>query len=82
MMVANNSITGTIHGKTVELDQEPGLPDGTRVQVAVVSSPNLTPGEGIKSSFGSWAGDDAAVDEFLKQVRKDRDSDPRPELSE
>jgi hypothetical protein len=81
-MVANTSVNGIVHGKTIELEQETGMPDGTRVQVAVVPRPTLPPGEGLRRSFGSWAGDDANLDEFLKQVRQSRDNDSRPDFTE
>ena len=76
-MVTNASLTGIIHGKTIELEQETGMADGTRVQVAVISRSNVSPSEGLRRAFGSWSDDPQGVEEFLKQVRRDRDNDPR-----
>ena len=76
-MVTNASLNGIIHGKTIELEQETGMPDGTRVQVAVVSRSNLSPGDSLRRAFGSWSDDPEGIEEFLKQVRRDRDNDSR-----
>ena len=38
------SIKGIVHGKVIELDQEPGLPDGQEVSVTLRPiSPGLSP---------------------------------------
>lgn len=34
-MTSSTTIWGVVHGKTIELEQEPGLPDGQRVSVQV-----------------------------------------------
>jgi hypothetical protein len=67
---------GTIHGKVIELDQEPGLPDGQTVAVIVQTTGG--DGNGIRRSFGAWAEDAEAVDQFLSDLRRDRQH-PRPE---
>jgi len=71
-----NILKGTIHGKTIELEQEPGLPDGQLVSVTLCPTQPL--GEGLHRSFGSWAGDAAELDRFLDQVHLDR-KQSRPE---
>ena len=63
------TIKGTIRGKTIELDQAPGLPDGQAVSVTL--SPTLPAGEGLRRSFGAW-GDAEGLDAFLDDVRRDR----------
>jgi len=40
----------------------------------------LIPGEGLRRSFGAWAEDAEELDEFLRQVYRERDSADRPEL--
>ena len=74
-MVSNNLMKGVIHGKTIELEKESGLPDGS--QVAVLVQPVLPKGDGLRRAFGGWAGDDEKLDEFLAQVRRDRQNDSR-----
>jgi hypothetical protein len=43
---------GVVHGKTIELDEETGLPDGQEVNVVVQplepSEQRLPPGEGLR----------------------------------
>jgi hypothetical protein len=49
-------LKGIVHGKTIELEQEPGLPDGQEVSVVVhpleTAERRLPPGEGIRRSAG------------------------------
>ena len=75
-------LKGVIRGRTIELDEEPGLPDGQSVTVTVQPSVEQTrrlpPGEGIRRSAGAWADDPDGVDEFLRQVRQMRDHDRPP----
>ena len=74
---------GILHGKTIELEQEPGLPEGQPVSVTdqPVSSEasRLQPGEGIRRSAGGWAEDAKELDEYLKLVRQQRKVN-RPEI--
>jgi hypothetical protein len=75
-------LKGVIHGKTIELEMESGLPDGqpvdVKVQPRVETGPRLPPGEGIRRSAGAWADDPAGLDEFLKQLRQCREQDRAP----
>lgn len=72
-----NVFQGTVHGKTIELERESGLPDGERVTVVVQSSERkrLPPGEGIRRSEGGWADDAEDLDEFLSWNRRQRKLD-------
>jgi len=74
---------GIVHGKTIELEQEPGLPEGQAVRVTVQPlSPEgrrLPPGEVIRRSTGGWAEDAEALDEYLELVRQQRKVS-RPEI--
>ena len=61
---------GVIHGKIIELEQEPGFPDGQRVEVTMTPLPQeqaekLPPGEGLRRAFGTWAEDAKELDDFL-----------------
>jgi hypothetical protein len=44
-------LKGVIHGRTITLDESPGLPEGYRVTLHLV----LEPGEGLRLSFGGWS---------------------------
>ena len=70
---------GVVRGKTIELDSQPGLPDGQPVSVIVHRL--LPPGEGIKRSAGAWADGGDELDGWLDQIRQSRDenrSEPAP----
>ncbi len=66
-------LRGVIHGKTIELQEELGLPDGETVSVIVRRM--LPPGEGIRRSAGSWADGGEELDRWLEGVYRDRDND-------
>jgi hypothetical protein len=61
---------GVIHGKTIELEQVPGWPDGQEVKVTVEAI--LPPGEGLRRAFGGWAEDGEELDKFLAWTRQQR----------
>ena len=70
------AMKGIVHGKVIELDEEPGLPEGQLVNVTVESIPSgeasLLPGEGIRRSAGAWSDDPEGLDEFLDWNRQQR----------
>jgi hypothetical protein len=70
-------LKGVIHGKLIELEREPGLPDGQRVTVAL--QPILRPGEGIRRSAGAWADACPELEAWLDEMQRSREQD-RPEL--
>ncbi len=76
------AIPGVVRGKTIELAEAPGLPDGQAVTVTlkpVGLNDDLPPGEGLQRAFGAWAEDAKELDEFLVEVRRARRR-ARPEL--
>ena len=74
---------GIIHGKTIELIEAPGLPDGQAVWLVVQPVESienrLPPGEGLRRAFGSWADDASELDKFLEDTRRRRKRN-RPEI--
>jgi hypothetical protein len=81
-MSALPAIPGIVHGKTIELAEPSGLPDGQAVTVTlkpVGTNDDLAPGEGLRRAFGAWAEDAKELDEFLLEVRRARRR-ARPEL--
>ena len=66
-------LKGTVHGKTIELDESTGLPDGASVSVIVQPTP--TTGDGLRRAFGAWADASEEVDQFLTDLRRDRQQD-------
>ena len=71
---------GVVHGNTIQLEQEPGLPDGQRVDVilAPTDASKDRRAEGLTKSFGAWSDDGEGIDTFLEEIRRDRDQ-PRME---
>lgn len=81
-MTSATILRGVIHGNTIELECDSGLPEGQPVTVTVqpvTSEERLAPGEGIRLSAGAWADDPEGVDEFLEWNRQQRQMD-RPEI--
>jgi hypothetical protein len=78
--MTNNTapLKGIVRGKTIELEQATGLPDGQSVSVVVRPVPPPQRGDGLRRAFGSWADDAEGLDAFLDQMRRDRDQQ-RPE---
>jgi hypothetical protein len=76
MSITPAVLKGVIHGRTIELDCEPGLPDGQSVEVTVqplaATEQRLPPGEGIRRSAGAWAEDAEDLDRFLEWNRQRR----------
>jgi hypothetical protein len=68
---SSDSLRGVVHGKMIELEQAPGLPDGQAVTVIV--QPIRPAGEGLRASFGAWDDDPKGLDAFLAEVRRDRE---------
>jgi hypothetical protein len=70
---------GTVHGNTITLDGELGIPDGQEVTVTVqVDAPaaatkRLPPGEG----FGAWAEDGDELDRYIASVYEHRRTQQR-----
>lgn len=75
---------GIVHGRTIELDQDTGLPDGQEVVVTVQAPASagrpFPPGEGIRRSAGGWSDDPQGLDEFLNWSRDQR-KQSRPEIA-
>ena len=81
------SLKGIVHGKVIELEQEPGLPDGQEVAVilqpvsggASPTSPAAL--EALRRAAGAWAEDAEGLDQFLEWNRQQRKA-TRPEIAE
>jgi hypothetical protein len=69
---------GIVHGKTIELLRETGLPDGQEVTVTLeaMAAP-LAPGDGIRESAGGWAEDAEELDQYLEWNRQQRKASRR-----
>jgi len=78
----NHTVFGTIHGSTIQLDSNPGLAEGQRVEVSVkVPHPKSSSGEGLLRAAEAlseiWTPEDDAI---LEEIYRDRKNDRRPEI--
>jgi hypothetical protein len=80
-MTNTTVLRGVVHGKTIELEEAPGLPDGQPVNVTVQPVPQRQhiPGEGIRQSAGAWADAADELDAWLEEMRRSRQLE-RPEI--
>ena len=74
---------GTVHGKTITLEQPIEIAEGEIVELTITrfqsSSGQRKPGEGVRQSAGSWAEDANELDEYLEWNREQR-RQSRPEI--
>jgi hypothetical protein len=68
-------INGKIHGTTIKLDEDLGVPDGQEVQVQVTIVPPARKwGEGILRSAGGWV-DYPEMDAIMEKIQRGRTGD-------
>jgi hypothetical protein len=60
------TMKGIIRGKSIELDQEPGLGDGQVVLVTFSPVSSSASGEGLRRCAGAWADEAEELEKFLK----------------
>jgi hypothetical protein len=61
-----------IRGRTIELEGDPGLPEGQRVEVVILPIPrDRVPGEGILRSAGASA-DDPHFEADMAEIQRER----------
>ncbi len=67
------TLSGIVHGRMIELDEEPGMADGQQVEVSIRATPvSANRGEGIRMTAGALASDldwDGIMEE-MHQARK------------
>lgn len=74
------TIHGTVHGKTIELNDDLGIADGQEVEVQVtVVEATKTWGEGILRSAGGWA-EYPEMDAIMDSIQADRKRERRPQM--
>jgi len=83
-MATSKVLRGVVHGKTIELEQAPNLPDGQQVTVVVQPSEESKQpaGEGLRQAFGGWSDDTEGLDKYLEWNRQQRKQQPRRESLE
>ena len=74
---------GKVHGRTIELDEDPGVAEGQEVEVQVRVLPKIgrKPGEGFLRTEGALA-DDPYWDAIMEEIYQERKRDTRKEMLE
>jgi hypothetical protein len=72
------TLNGIVRGRTVQLDGDPGIPDGHPVRVTLATASPDDRAEAMRRAFGAWADDQEGLDEFLAEVRAARKQNRRP----
>ena len=75
------TIHGTVHGKTIELDEDLGVAEGqeVEVQVRVICKTARKAGEGFLRTEGALA-DDTEWDAIMEEIYQARKLDRRPQI--
>ena len=75
------TLHGKIHGRTIELDEDPGVAEGqeVEVQVKVIPKTPRTPGEGFLRTEGALA-DDTEWDAIMEEIHQARKLERRPQI--
>jgi hypothetical protein len=73
-MISKNNLRGVVHGKMIQLSNDPGLADGQEVEVTLrTASLPAAWGEGLHRAAGAladtWCDNDDAI---LDQLQQDR----------
>jgi hypothetical protein len=76
-------VEGVIHGRTIELELDPGLQDGERVEVVIRRASRTKQwGDGIKATAGALAHLPREYFEDLEEIVRDRQQWPYREATE
>ena len=70
---------GTVHGKTIELDEDPGVADGQEVELQIQIATARKWGEGILRSAGGWA-EYPEMDDIMEKIYQERKLERRPQM--
>ena len=76
-------VHGIVHGKTIEIEEELGLPDGDKVSIVIENSQSSLDkwGEGLKRCAGALVDECTEEDDkILDDIYTSRHSDSRPEI--
>jgi hypothetical protein len=75
------TLHGKVHGRIIELDEDPGMGEGQEVEVQVRALPRTDrkPGDGFLRTEGALA-DDTEWDAIMKEIYEERKRDTRKEI--
>ena len=72
--IVTKTLTGIVHGNTIELLTAAGLPDGTLVEIQIKIISNS---DGEKSLLDDWSEEDDLILEEIERDRRRGYSDPK-----
>ena len=70
---------GTVHGRSIELDEDPGVADGEEVELQIQIATARKWGEGILPSAGGWV-DYPEMDDIMEKIYQERRLERRPQM--
>ena len=75
---------GRVHGKTIQIDDDLGIPDGQEVELQVkILGPSKHWGEGLRRCAGALANEWTEEDDrILEEIYQERKRDSRREIPE
>ncbi len=73
------TLHGTVHGRTIELAEDPGVADGQEVELQIQIAPVRKWGEGILRSAGGWA-EHPEMDGIMEKIYQERKLERRPQM--
>jgi hypothetical protein len=78
------TLRGIVHGRTVELTEDPGVADGLLVEITIKTVASPKPwGEGLRRCAGAFAADWTEEDDrIMEEIHRERKRDTRKEISE
>jgi hypothetical protein len=71
---------GRVHGRTIELDEDPGMDEGQEVEIQMtIVEPPRKWGDGIRRTAGALA-DDTEWDAIMQGIHQARKLERRPRI--
>jgi hypothetical protein len=76
----SKTLHGKIRGRTIELDEDPGVAEGQQVELQITAvEPARVWGEGIRRSAGGWA-NHPELDAIMERIQRERKLERPPQL--
>lgn len=76
------TLHGKVHGRTIELHEDPGVAEGQEVEIQMkVVPPPQKWGDGIRRSAGGWA-PYPEIDAVMEKIQKERNLERRPQIED
>ena len=80
--VMTKKLHGKVHGRTIELDEDPGVVDGQEVEIQMKVVPTARKwGDGIRRSAGGWI-DYPEMDDIMEKIYHERKLERRSQIED